>query len=83
MVSMETTPHFKLWATQFDSSGRVHVPSELRKAMNASAGSPVIWVRTDAGIVLRPYDEVIAEVQSHFCGIGEPDDVWFQTASGD
>jgi len=78
---METKPQFKLWATQFDTSGRVHVPSELRKAIKATAGSPVIWERTDAGILLRPYEEVIADVQSHFCGIGKPDDVWFQSAT--
>jgi bifunctional DNA-binding transcriptional regulator/antitoxin component of YhaV-PrlF toxin-antitoxin module len=73
---MEAMPHFKLWATQFDASGRVHVPSELRKEMKVSAGSPVVWVRTSAGIVLRPYEDVVAEVQNHFCSIGTPNDIW-------
>ncbi|MBL8891569.1 MAG: AbrB/MazE/SpoVT family DNA-binding domain-containing protein [Planctomycetaceae bacterium] len=73
---METIPQFKLWATQFDSSGRVHMPSELRKEMKVSSGSPVVWVRTEAGIVLRPYEDVVSEVQDHFCGIGAATDVW-------
>ncbi len=73
---MSAQPQFRLWATQFDSSGRVHMPSELRKEFGAGSGTPVVWVRSPEGLALRRYDEVVGEVQDFFCGLGDTKNDW-------
>ena len=75
-ASMETQSFLKTWPTHFDASGRVLVPAELRKELHAEVGTPAIWSKIEGGVVLKRYEDVIAEVQQHFCSIGCPDDIW-------
>lgn len=65
-MTMSNADQFKLFATHFDTSGRVHLPSELRKEIGVSSGTPVVWVRTEDGLMLRRYDRVVNEVQDYF-----------------
>ena len=76
---METQPFLKTWQTHFDASGRVLVPAELRKELQAEPGTPAVWCRTEGGVVLKRYEDVIAEVQKHFCSVGAADEVWSET----
>ncbi len=76
---MESPSYCKTWPTHFDSAGRVLMPVELRKDLHAEAGTPAVWSKIDGGVVLKRYEDVIAEVQQHFCSIGAADDVWSET----
>ena len=53
--------------------------AELRKELHAEAGTPAVWSKIEGGVVLKRYEDVIAEVQQHFCSIGSADDVWSET----
>lgn len=55
--------------TTIGQGRRVAIPAELCREHGLSPGSPVVLESTDAGIVLRPLEGVIREVQSYFAQV--------------
>lgn len=66
----------QVWQTTLDTSGRVLIPAELRHAIGAEAGSTLVWQRDEDGVHLKPYEDVIAEIQKHYKALAPKSDVW-------
>ena len=52
--------------TKMSDGRRVAIPAELCKEYGLKPGGPVVLESSDAGIVVRPLDAVIREVQAFF-----------------
>jgi bifunctional DNA-binding transcriptional regulator/antitoxin component of YhaV-PrlF toxin-antitoxin module len=52
--------------TKMSDGRRVAIPAEMCKEYGLEPGAPVVLESTDAGIVVRPLDAVIREVQAFF-----------------
>ncbi len=52
--------------TKMGEGRRVAIPAELCQRYGLEPGAPVVLEPADGGIVLRPLDEVIREVQAFF-----------------
>lgn len=63
------------WLTTVDSSGRVLLPSELRREFGAVPGSQMVWRKNGDDLVLASYNEVVDAVQAYFCSI-DPGVCW-------
>jgi bifunctional DNA-binding transcriptional regulator/antitoxin component of YhaV-PrlF toxin-antitoxin module len=64
---MENVIHAKL-----GEGRRVAIPAELCQRYGIEPGEPVVLEPSDSGIVIRPLDTVIREVQAYFAGIAPP-----------
>ena len=51
---------------------RVAVPAELCQRYGMEPGDPIVLEPSDAGIVMRPLDAVIREVQAYFADAAPP-----------
>ena len=80
---VESHPEVQTWSTHFDASGRVLVPLELRQQLHVETGTPMIWERGPHGVVLKRYEDVLADVQTHFRSIGDPNEVWSESLMRD
>ncbi|MCI0459645.1 MAG: AbrB/MazE/SpoVT family DNA-binding domain-containing protein [Gemmataceae bacterium] len=55
--------------TKLGEGRRVVIPAELCQRYGLEPGDPVVLESSDAGITVRPLDEVIREVQGYFAGV--------------
>lgn len=58
--------------TKLGEGRRVAIPAELCQRYGIEPGDPVVLEPTDSGIVMRPLDAVIREVQAYFADIVPP-----------
>ena len=54
------------------SGGRLQVPAEIRRALGLSDGDAVTMEVVDGKLLVRPYREVIANVQAQFRQYAKP-----------
>jgi bifunctional DNA-binding transcriptional regulator/antitoxin component of YhaV-PrlF toxin-antitoxin module len=52
--------------TKMGEGRRIPIPSELCQRYGLATGTPVVLESTESGIVLRPLDDVIRDVQAYF-----------------
>jgi bifunctional DNA-binding transcriptional regulator/antitoxin component of YhaV-PrlF toxin-antitoxin module len=60
--------------TKLGEGRRVVIPAELCHRYRIEPGDPVILEPSDSGIVLRPLDAVIRDVQAYFADAAPPGD---------
>jgi bifunctional DNA-binding transcriptional regulator/antitoxin component of YhaV-PrlF toxin-antitoxin module len=59
--------------TKLGEGRRVAIPAELCQRYGIEPGDPVVLEPTDTGIVMRPLDVVIREVQAYFADLAPAD----------
>jgi bifunctional DNA-binding transcriptional regulator/antitoxin component of YhaV-PrlF toxin-antitoxin module len=59
--------------TKMSEGRRVAIPAELCHEYGLEPGAPVVLEPSEAGIVLRPLDTVIREVQEFFADAAPPE----------
>jgi bifunctional DNA-binding transcriptional regulator/antitoxin component of YhaV-PrlF toxin-antitoxin module len=59
--------------TKMSEGRRVAIPAEFCQRYGLHPGDPVVLEPTDSGIVVRPLDAVIREVQAFFADLAPPD----------
>jgi bifunctional DNA-binding transcriptional regulator/antitoxin component of YhaV-PrlF toxin-antitoxin module len=59
--------------TKLGEGRRVAIPAELCQRYGIEPGDPVVLEPTDTGIVMRPLEVVIREVQAYFADLAPPD----------
>ena len=59
--------------TKIGEGRRVAIPAELCQEYGLKPGDPVVLETTDSGIILRPLDAVVSEVQTFFADAAPPD----------
>ena len=62
-----------VWHVTVDNSGRVLLPSALRKVMHADPGTMLMWVRDKSGLRLQSFEESIRELQDYYCSLAPPE----------
>jgi AbrB family looped-hinge helix DNA binding protein len=55
--------------TKLGEGRRIAIPAELCERYGIEPGDPVVMEASDAGIVVRPLDVVIREVQAYFADV--------------
>lgn len=64
---METSPKLhEVRHLHLDSAGRVLIPASLRQQYGLVAGDAVVLEASESGLLLRPLDAVLRDVQA-FC----------------
>ena len=58
--------------TKLSEGRRVAIPAELCQRYGIEPGDPVVLEPSDSGIVMRPLDTVIREVQAYFADVAPP-----------
>ena len=58
--------------TKLGEGRRVAIPAELCQRYGIEPGDPVVLEPSDSGIVMRPLDAVIREVQAYFADAAPP-----------
>jgi bifunctional DNA-binding transcriptional regulator/antitoxin component of YhaV-PrlF toxin-antitoxin module len=59
--------------TKMGEARRVAIPAEMCQEYGLGPGSPVVLEPSESGIVLRPLDAVVREVQAFFADAAPPD----------
>lgn len=59
--------------TKLGEGRRVAIPAELCQRYGIEPGDPVVLEPTDSGIVMRPLEVVIREVQAYFADLAPAD----------
>jgi bifunctional DNA-binding transcriptional regulator/antitoxin component of YhaV-PrlF toxin-antitoxin module len=59
--------------TKLGEGRRVAIPAELCQRYGIEPGDPIVLEPTDTGIVMRPLEVVIREVQAYFADLAPPD----------
>jgi bifunctional DNA-binding transcriptional regulator/antitoxin component of YhaV-PrlF toxin-antitoxin module len=59
--------------TKLGEGRRVAIPAELCQRYGIEPGDSVVLEPTDSGIVMRPLETVIREVQAYFADLAPPD----------
>jgi bifunctional DNA-binding transcriptional regulator/antitoxin component of YhaV-PrlF toxin-antitoxin module len=59
--------------TKMSEGRRVAIPAEMCQEYGLKPGSPVVLEPSGSGIVVRPLDTVIGEVQAFFADAAPPD----------
>lgn len=59
--------------TKLSESRRVAIPAELCQEYGLEPGSPVVLEASESGIVLRPLEAVVREVQAFFADAAPPE----------
>jgi bifunctional DNA-binding transcriptional regulator/antitoxin component of YhaV-PrlF toxin-antitoxin module len=54
--------------TRMSTGRRIVIPADLCHAYGFAPGLPVVLEPTEQGIVVRPLDELIRDVQAYFAG---------------
>lgn len=65
-----------VWQATVDTSGRVLLPKELRRAMNVEPGISLIWIRDEDGVHLKSFEQSLAEIQDYYQELSPDDVVW-------
>jgi bifunctional DNA-binding transcriptional regulator/antitoxin component of YhaV-PrlF toxin-antitoxin module len=58
--------------TKLGEGRRVAIPAELCQRYGIEPGDPVVLEPTDSGIVMRPLEVVIRDVQAYFADVAPP-----------
>ena len=58
--------------TKLSEGRRVAIPADLCQQYGIEPGDPVVLEPSDSGIVMRPLDTVIREVQAYFADVAPP-----------
>ncbi len=58
--------------TKLGEGRRIAIPAELCQQYGIEPGDPVVLETSDSGIVMRPLNAVIREVQAYFADIAPP-----------
>jgi bifunctional DNA-binding transcriptional regulator/antitoxin component of YhaV-PrlF toxin-antitoxin module len=58
--------------TKLSEGRRVAIPADLCQRYGIEPGDPVVLEPTDSGIVMRPLEAVIREVQAYFADLAPP-----------
>ncbi|MGE5296329.1 MAG: AbrB/MazE/SpoVT family DNA-binding domain-containing protein [Solirubrobacterales bacterium] len=58
--------------TKLSEGRRVAIPADLCQRYGIEPGNPVVLEPSDSGIVMRPLDAVIREVQAYFADVAPP-----------
>jgi bifunctional DNA-binding transcriptional regulator/antitoxin component of YhaV-PrlF toxin-antitoxin module len=58
--------------TKLSEGRRVAIPADLCQRYGIEPGDPVVLEPSDSGIVMRPLDAVIREVQAYFADVAPP-----------
>jgi bifunctional DNA-binding transcriptional regulator/antitoxin component of YhaV-PrlF toxin-antitoxin module len=58
--------------TKLGEGRRVAIPAELCRQYGLEPGEPVVLEPTETGIIVRPLDAVVREVQAFFADAAEP-----------
>jgi bifunctional DNA-binding transcriptional regulator/antitoxin component of YhaV-PrlF toxin-antitoxin module len=69
--------------TKMSDGRRVAIPAEMCKEYGLEPGAPVVLESSQAGIVVRPLDVVIREVQAFFADAAPPDVILSEELSRD
>jgi AbrB family looped-hinge helix DNA binding protein len=56
-----------------DSAGRVLIPASLRQQYGLGAGDAVVLEASESGLLLRPLDAVLRDVQAYFADVAPTD----------
>jgi len=59
--------------TKLGEGRRVVIPAELCQRYGLEPGDPVVLEASEHAITLRPFDEVVREVQAYFAAVAPPD----------
>ena len=59
--------------TKMSEGRRIAIPAELCQRYGLHPGDPLVLEPSDAGIVVRPLEAVIREVQAYFADLAPPD----------
>jgi bifunctional DNA-binding transcriptional regulator/antitoxin component of YhaV-PrlF toxin-antitoxin module len=59
--------------TKMSEGRRVAIPAEFCQRYGLHPGDPVVLEPSDSGIMVRPLDAVIREVQAYFADAAPPD----------
>src|SRR6516162_3166002 len=59
--------------TKMGGGRRIAIPADVCQKYGLEPGTPVVLEPTDTGIVLRPLDAVMREVQAFFAEVAPPD----------
>ena len=73
---MQQSNEQEIWQTSVDASGRVLLPAELRHAMNVEPGSRLMWVKDEAGLHLRSFEDSLKAIQAYYRQLAPEDVVW-------
>ena len=65
-----------VWQATVDTSGRVLLPKELRRAMDVEPGVSLIWIRDENGVHLKSFEQSLAELQNYYQELSPQDVVW-------
>lgn len=58
--------------TKLGEGRRVAIPAELCQEYGLEPGAPIVLEPSESGIVVRPLDTVVSEVQAFFAGVAPP-----------
>lgn len=64
------------WHTTVDKSGRVLLPAPLRKALGVDPGTEVVWTKTEDGVKLQHFQQVLSTIQDYFKSLSPPEVIW-------
>ena len=73
---MQESNENEIWQASLDSSGRVLLPAELRHAMQVEPGSRLIWVKDEAGLHLRSFEDSLKAIQAYYQQLAPEYVVW-------
>ena len=73
---MQESNENEIWQASLDASGRVLLPAELRHAMQVEPGSRLIWVKDEAGLHLRSFEDSLKAIQAYYQHRAPEDVVW-------
>ena len=59
--------------TKLGEGRRIAIPADLCQQYGLQPGGPVVLESSELGIVLRPLDKVIGEVQAYFADVAPPE----------
>jgi AbrB family looped-hinge helix DNA binding protein len=59
--------------TKMSEGRRVAIPAELCQRYGLHPGDPLVLEPSDTGIIIRPLEAVIREVQAYFADLAPPD----------
>ena len=56
----------RVWHVTIDASGRVNLPAEVRRELEAESGTTLQWCKDEHGLRLQTFEEAITELQDYY-----------------
>lgn len=63
----------RVWHVTVDGSGRVLLPVELRKELDAESGTTLQWCKDENGLRLQTFAEALTELQEYYSKLAPAD----------